>query len=253
MARDLISLIQASGGSGGSGESFRDDVTGAGDGVDMASYILNSAGWTPAFASSYPSGTVHEHVLTIAEESRSPLIRASGGAAISLVDVTGDCAITDQNVSSSEDGGGTADVTLTGELEEATPGVTPVDADGDTSGEDPITVTFSCTPATGGGPTQDAAGYTIRYADPGDPFNTGPIDRTHSFHIQRRLHVYEFRWCNTNDFDDPATDLSYTAEDPTWMQDHVGQDRSLWLFWRVNGGSWNGGVQAEFIDPREEV
>jgi hypothetical protein len=84
MSRNLIKLIQASGGGGGAGQTFRNHVTGAGTGVKMTDYLLGTASWSglpidipenPPFA----DNITYNVVATFADMGPNyPLIRVNG-------------------------------------------------------------------------------------------------------------------------------------------------------------------------------
>ena len=93
MSRNLIKLIQASGGGGGAGQTFRDDVTGAADGVRMTDYIISAMEFPgPGIPTSpgeevdmHPSGSTFTFTADIPRGARATDIQRKVQAAFTFV------------------------------------------------------------------------------------------------------------------------------------------------------------------------
>ena len=108
MARTLLNLIKASGYSGVAGQSFRNNVTGAGTGVKMSDYNLDgwvwdTAGAPTAVAWPYASGTSWAMTFTFTEGSKAKLIRriaADGlGPTVHVLSYSADDDISGEDIS----------------------------------------------------------------------------------------------------------------------------------------------------------
>lgn len=70
MPKNLIELIKASGGAGANGQSFKTNVTGAGDTIKMTDYLISSLSWSqipniPSEFTVYPSPTVFSTIASV--------------------------------------------------------------------------------------------------------------------------------------------------------------------------------------------
>lgn len=86
MAWNLIELIKASGGAGSSGQTFRNNVTGAGNGIKVSDYKITNVSWSgyPNEGSSYNDNHTFSITATVTRNTQAYRIQRTASNAFTI-------------------------------------------------------------------------------------------------------------------------------------------------------------------------
>lgn len=265
MAWTIKDLIKASGYAGTTGQSFLNNVLGAVSGAKATDYKQTAASWdTQTFSGVHNPNDSFVCTLTFTENSRAFRFRNGGNVIVLSLN---DPQVVKSSESMGSAGSGTATVTIDGKLDIAGAGVSstftvpasPI-AFGSGGGVNTVHFIVSVNSVASG---SDFLGwhFTIPTANIGNPFNTydggsGVSSGSYSAEVRRKapaISDYDFEWYTTNTF----TTLFASGSNVLWTQTFVGEDKTLYLQWRVkpalNGGitTWNQILTGTaFVDNR---
>lgn len=265
MAWTLVDLIKASGYSGVAGQSFRNNVLGAVTGAKVTDYKQTAASWdTQTFAGLHNPNDSYVCTLTFTEGSRAFNFRNAGNVIVLSLN---DIEVVKSSESMGSAGSGTATVNVDGRLDLSGAGISstftvppsPI-AFGSGGGVNTVHFIVSVNSVASG---SDFRGwhFTLPNANTGPPFNTyaggGDISSgSYSVEVRRRAPAitdYDFEWYSDATF----TTFFDSGSQVLWTQSFVGQDKTLWVQWRIkpalNGGitTWNQRLTGQaFTDNR---
>lgn len=250
MAWTLRDLIIASGFAGTSGQSFRNHVVGAASGAKMSDYKQTAASWdVQTFPGLHNPNESYTCTITFTEGSRARFFRNSGNVVIIDLNTVG---VIKSGESLGFANSGTVTVTVDGNLDIGGAGVSSITT---------VPASPFGSPGQGGSPLlvrwiptvnsissgSDFKGWrlTLPRANTGYPFNTyapstGIAGGQYEVEVRRKapsITDYDFEWYNDSFF----SSLFAVGSPAEWTQSFVGQDKTLWLQWRIkpalNGGN----------------
>lgn len=262
MPKNLVQLVKASGGAGVATENFRDDVTGAGDGIGMLDYVISAwaFGNEPAPESSYNSGQVFAETVSFTQAVQAHNIKRTGDVVV-VSGTGGNPAGSSVSVASnivSADTGSGINVTVVSGINPSGitvggdawfDGLTEPD---EPAGEDPEAIRFKAQVNGGAGSGSQTVQWSLQYNPDDGPFND-TLTRNQQATMNNRDAVigdYEVEWHANSSY----TSLHSNAAEFIWNQTTFDEDKTFWLRWRRAGEvSWTNFGAVDFVDPREAV